>query len=76
MGFRGTKIGTTTEQNQYWKMTMEKIGKISGFSTKINLPLENIKLVIPIVIWALGATYKTVDWMALLGVAENKYSVI
>jgi len=32
--------------------------------------------VIPIVIGALRASHKTVDWMALLEVAENKYPLI
>jgi len=54
----------------------EKIGKYH------DLPLESTRLwktstiVIPIVIGALGASHQTVDWMALLGVAEHKYPLI
>jgi len=54
----------------------EKIGKYQDLALELTRLWKTSTKVIPIVIGALGASYKTVDWMALLGVAENKYPLI
>lgn len=54
----------------------EKIGKYQDLALELTRLWKTSTKVIPIVIGALGASHKTVDWMALLGVAENKYPLI
>jgi len=54
----------------------EKIGKYQDLALELTRLWKTSTKVIPIVIVALGASHKTVDWMALLGVAENKYQLI
>jgi len=48
----------------------EKIGKYQDLALELTRLWKTSTKVIPIVIGALGASNKTVDWMALLGVAE------
>jgi len=54
----------------------EKIGKYQDLALVLTRHWKTSTRVIPIVIRALGASHNTVDGMALLGVAENKYPLI
>jgi len=54
----------------------EKIEKYRDLALELTRLWKTSTKVIPIVIGALGASHKAVEWMALLGVAENKYPLI